>query len=160
MLTFKKDLSQFNYKKFSPEDRLRIRELRFEIRKLWYPPRDPEIKAWRRKAGINSATGVREFARLSREEKTAFFEKARKFIEEIERQSATYYREISKKARASGEDPFGILDVSPESDLEIIKKQYRRLVLKHHPDHGGNPEDFIRINEAYRKIIRMRNCIK
>ncbi len=30
-----------------------------------------------------------------------------------------------------------------------IKQQYRKLVQKHHPDAGGNPETFIEIRQAY-----------
>lgn len=32
---------------------------------------------------------------------------------------------------------------------ETIKAAYRRLAKEHHPDHGGNDEDFKRLQEAY-----------
>lgn len=35
-----------------------------------------------------------------------------------------------------------------------IKKQYRQLALKHHPDTGGSKEAFIRINAAYEVLLR------
>ncbi|RKY86933.1 hypothetical protein DRQ09_05310 [candidate division KSB1 bacterium] len=142
------------------EDRTRLRELRFQIRKLWYPPRENEIKEWRRKVGINSSTGISEFAKISRKDKNLFFENAREFIEEIEKQSIYYYREISKNIYIPEENIFGILNVSPDANIDTIKKHYRHLVLKHHPDKGGKPEDFIKITEAYRKILSLKNTIK
>ena len=34
-----------------------------------------------------------------------------------------------------------------------IKQQYRKLVQKHHPDAGGNPETFIEIRQAYEQLM-------
>jgi DnaJ-domain-containing protein 1 len=34
-----------------------------------------------------------------------------------------------------------------------IKQQYRKLVKKHHPDAGGNPEAFIEIRQAYEQLL-------
>jgi len=34
-----------------------------------------------------------------------------------------------------------------------IKQQYRKLVKKHHPDAGGNPETFIEIRQAYEQLL-------
>lgn len=31
----------------------------------------------------------------------------------------------------------------------LIRRQYQRLALRHHPDRGGNPERFIAIRQAY-----------
>jgi DnaJ family protein A protein 2 len=36
-------------------------------------------------------------------------------------------------------------EVTPEK----IKQNYHKLSLKHHPDKGGNPDDFVQITEAY-----------
>lgn len=41
------------------------------------------------------------------------------------------------------------LGVSQNADTEEIKKSYRKLALKHHPDRGGNAETFKLINQAY-----------
>lgn len=35
----------------------------------------------------------------------------------------------------------------------LIKQAYRRQVKKHHPDIGGNPHMFLRIQDAYEKLI-------
>ena len=54
------------------------------------------------------------------------------------------------------EDYYKILEVQPNSSLEDIKKSYRRLSLKHHPDRNGGSVDavkkFQQISEAYDNI--------
>jgi curved DNA-binding protein len=45
-----------------------------------------------------------------------------------------------------------ILGVKPGATPEEIKSAYKKLVKKHHPDLGGDPEEFKRINEAYEKL--------
>ncbi len=41
------------------------------------------------------------------------------------------------------------LDAPPEK----IKRQWRDLVKKYHPDHGGDPEKFRMINETFKPLI-------
>lgn len=41
--------------------------------------------------------------------------------------------------------------------LEEINTNYRKLVLKHHPDKGGKQEDFISITESKNKCIQWLN---
>lgn len=47
-------------------------------------------------------------------------------------------------------DYYSILGVKRDADEDEIKKAYRRLAAKHHPDRGGSKEEFQRIEEAYR----------
>lgn len=47
------------------------------------------------------------------------------------------------------EDYYGILGVSRDASPEEIKKAFYKLAHKHHPDKGGNAEEFKKINEAY-----------
>ncbi len=44
---------------------------------------------------------------------------------------------------------YDILGVNPNCDQEEIKKAYRSLAMKHHPDRGGDPETFKKISSAY-----------
>lgn len=37
--------------------------------------------------------------------------------------------------------------------IDDIKKKFRDLVKKHHPDKGGNQKDFIEMIEVYEKLI-------
>ena len=46
-------------------------------------------------------------------------------------------------------DYYKILGVSKNAKPEEIKRAFRRLAQKHHPDKGGDPEKFKEINEAY-----------
>lgn len=54
------------------------------------------------------------------------------------------------------EDYYKILEVEPNASLEEIKKSYRRLSLKHHPDrNGGSVESvktFQKLSEAFENI--------
>ena len=61
-------------------------------------------------------------------------------------------------------DPYRVLGVSPSASDEEIKKAYRSLVKKYHPDrYAGNKaqqeaasEKLKQINEAYNEITKMR----
>jgi hypothetical protein len=47
-----------------------------------------------------------------------------------------------------------VQDLSP-ANLELkIKSAYRRQAMKHHPDLGGSRETFLKIQEAYEKLIQ------
>ncbi len=50
------------------------------------------------------------------------------------------------------EDYYKILGVSKDADQNEIKKAYRKLAHKHHPDKGGDEEKFKKINEAYQVL--------
>lgn len=41
------------------------------------------------------------------------------------------------------------LGVSPGASQEEIKKAYQRLARKHHPDKGGDHDDFVGVQKAY-----------
>ena len=43
-------------------------------------------------------------------------------------------------------DLYKILSVDKNSSQEEIKKAYRKASMKHHPDRGGNAEEFKKIN--------------
>jgi DnaJ-class molecular chaperone len=46
-------------------------------------------------------------------------------------------------------DYYSILGVERNADEQTIKKAYKRLAMKHHPDKGGDENKFKEINEAY-----------
>ena len=49
-------------------------------------------------------------------------------------------------------DPFAVLNVDREASLNEIKRAYHELGGKHHPDRGGDPEQFKTIAKAYRTL--------
>lgn len=49
----------------------------------------------------------------------------------------------------SGFDPFMQLEISRDASMNEIRKAYKRMSLKYHPDKGGDPKKFILISKAY-----------
>ena len=47
---------------------------------------------------------------------------------------------------------YSALGVAPSSSDEEIRKAYRALVVKHHPDKGGDPRIFTAVQEAFEII--------
>ena len=48
------------------------------------------------------------------------------------------------------DDLYEILELTKEASEDDIKKAYKKLAMKHHPDKGGNAENFKKINEAFK----------
>lgn len=48
-----------------------------------------------------------------------------------------------------GKDFYKLLGVNKNAGDDEIKKSYRKLAMKHHPDRGGDPETFKEISHAY-----------
>jgi hypothetical protein len=48
-----------------------------------------------------------------------------------------------------------ILKLEPPKTKDQIKKSYRKLVLKYHPDKGGSNDKFIELQNAYNTLINV-----
>lgn len=48
-----------------------------------------------------------------------------------------------------GKGYYSVLGLGPGAREEEIKKSYKKLAMKHHPDKGGNKDQFQKIQEAY-----------
>lgn len=55
-------------------------------------------------------------------------------------------------------DAYGVLGVSPDDPIDLIEDVYRRKAQYYHPDKGGEPEKFKRIQAAIDTIRGVRNA--
>lgn len=58
-------------------------------------------------------------------------------------------------------NPYKVLQISEDADPKAIKKAYRKLALRHHPDISEEPsaeQDFLRIQEAYESLTNKRDA--
>lgn len=55
-------------------------------------------------------------------------------------------------AASSSKSYYKILGIDKDADENAIKRAYRKLAMKHHPDKGGNAEEFKKIGEAYETL--------
>lgn len=46
------------------------------------------------------------------------------------------------------------IELPADADWQMVKRRYRQLAAMHHPDKGGDPEQFKRIREAYEILQR------
>ena len=46
-------------------------------------------------------------------------------------------------------DYYSILGVPKNASDQDIRKAYKKQSMQHHPDRGGNEEQFKKVNEAY-----------
>jgi len=53
------------------------------------------------------------------------------------------------KPSAPKESHYAVLGVSNTASDAEIKRAFRKLILKCHPDKGGNPEEFIKVRDSY-----------
>lgn len=53
-------------------------------------------------------------------------------------------------------DPFSLLEIDPTSDKIAIRRAYVQAAKKHHPDSGGDPDRFQKIQYAYELLINNR----
>jgi len=53
-------------------------------------------------------------------------------------------------------DAYGIVGTSPDDPIDLIKDIYRRKVTFYHPDKGGDPNKFKRLQNAYEVICKAR----
>ena len=50
-------------------------------------------------------------------------------------------------------DPYSVLGLNSNSSETDIKRKYKQLILKHHPDKGGDVKKFQTIQKAYESLI-------
>ena len=53
-------------------------------------------------------------------------------------------------------DPYKVLKVPYDAKLTLIRSQFKKAVLVHHPDRGGNPKAFQIIKNAYQYLYNYK----
>ena len=48
---------------------------------------------------------------------------------------------------------YDILQIEPPVNYDDLKKAYRKMSLKTHPDKGGSSDDFIKVKNAYEDLL-------
>jgi hypothetical protein len=51
------------------------------------------------------------------------------------------------------QDCFALLELTPPTTVEAVKRAYRRLAKQHHPDRGGAASQFLALQMAYRQAL-------
>ena len=52
---------------------------------------------------------------------------------------------------------FGVtVDALKKMDCRNLARQYRKVALRHHPDKGGDPENFVKLTAAYQKLMKRK----
>lgn len=81
------------------------------------------------------------------------FQKEREEREEREREKDFFFdegpREFPVAEEEMSHDPFKVLGLKRSASDEDIKQKYRELILVHHPDKGGDHEEFLKVQQAY-----------
>lgn len=77
-----------------------------------------------------------------------------------EQQQQQYERQRQQRQHQGGQtrgsklmESLRVLGLDSTATKKEVRSRYRALSKKHHPDLGGNKDDFIRINKAYKYIL-------
>ncbi|CAD7940854.1 unnamed protein product [Amoebophrya sp. A25] len=88
-----------------------------------------------------------------------FFRRQAKRLQDYKTKSAhhssRYYsasRRVAHCFNGSSNDPYQILGVSRSATEDEIRRAYKKLAVKHHPDKGGDSETFKNIQSAYETL--------
>jgi len=127
----------------------RVRALKkLEIRIRFNGDESRRALVWERFFGAQGKYAQRAILRMSREE---YREAAEEFLTCLYYE---YFRETGGLGVAVY-DPelLSRLGLPCDADLAAVKKRFRELAKKHHPDSGGDPERFIALEENYRRLV-------
>lgn len=70
----------------------------------------------------------------------------------IHRQPERVRVSMAESARLFGTS----VDALRKMDCRTLTRQYRKLALRHHPDRGGDQEDFVKLSAAYHKLLKRK----
>jgi hypothetical protein len=149
------------------EERRKAAEAEAQRRKEAEEAAAEQRRKEQRKQAAKEKRGAARQRRKRREQAEA--EAAAKETEarEREHQAEGGRRGRSRRSRSRGPRPGGkleqalkimgltidILRLSSKEAVTVIKSRFRTLAMKFHPDRGGDPKDFMVMNEAYEYLL-------
>ena len=74
--------------------------------------------------------------------------------------SALALRHAGRGAPPPTEDPRAVLGVDSSANLAAVRTAYRKRALESHPDRGGDPGTFLRVQHAYRRLVESQSWAK
>lgn len=100
-----------------------------------------------------------------RREKQDAWEKRRRERDDLYGDASSIFEEYRRrfiqslfgKIQQCPNDAFSLLELPTDADAHMVKKSYRKLSMKHHPDKGGKQEMFIKITTAKNKCVEWIN---
>lgn len=71
---------------------------------------------------------------------------------------ADSFRALVQEIKAAGQDrAWGLLDAWKQ---DVLRKRYRELALKRHPDRGGDAALMARLTEAYQLVMKTKVALR
>lgn len=87
------------------------------------------------------------------------FERDRKFthrrLGDIFLSTEEVQEELDKRRRSSTPSHLSALGLTSDATSDEIQKAWRKLAKIHHPDRGGDPEEFKRLRDAYERALEV-----
>lgn len=77
----------------------------------------------------------------------------RKEFENSQKNRRSSFENEIKKFTTSGFDPYKILNIQRNANIDTIKQAYKKLALITHPDKGGNSDLFSLVTKAYMTLV-------
>lgn len=78
------------------------------------------------------------------------------WIEDSELNSGTIQEPPAALYEPFENSPRAVLFVAQNAPWEVVRAAYKALAVKYHPDTGGSPEAFRRVQEAYEALQKER----
>ena len=90
--------------------------------------------------------------RLEEEFQRGEMERRRKFQKDKEKRRKAFTGEINKFKRSKF-DPYKILSLPKNFTMDQLKRSYKKMAMKTHPDKGGDPRVFKVITKSYLTLV-------
>jgi curved DNA-binding protein CbpA len=100
---------------------------------------------------IHSVENEEEIERRKFEEEQ--LRRRREFEEQQKRRKAEYQRQLKSFESNNTTNPYQLLGLTQNYNLDQLKIAYRKKAIMTHPDKGGNPELFDEVTKAYFSLL-------